>query len=131
MTTTKIRTTIIALVAAFTVAVAVAPAAHAKVKSDPTGDSQLDSICQQIAGLINHANTQGDLATIYGDDEGAQAWHDLADDMMRRGTAAGCKFSAVFNRHRPTTVGPVQTSPEPTGDRTSPKAPVRGIHVGS
>jgi|SRR5215216_2980322 len=138
MFSTRIRTTLAVFVATFTVALATGPLAptnaQAQVKSNPTGNSELDSICQQMAGLINHANTQGDLATIDGDDESAQAWYDLADDMIRRGTAAGCRFSGA-HRHRPAgvvpTVGPVQTSPEPAGDGNSPKAPVRGIHVGS
>ena len=138
MFSTRIRTTLAIFVATFAVALAAGPLAptdaQAQVKSKPTGNSQLDGICQRMAGLINHANSQGDLALINGDDEGAQAWYDLADDMIRRGTAAGCSFSGA-HRHRPAgvvpTVGPIQTSPEPAGEVISPKAPVRGIQIGS
>jgi hypothetical protein len=138
MFSTKIRTGLALFAATFTVALAAGPMApadaQAMVKSNPTGNSQLDGICKQMADLINYAQSQGDVALVNGDDEGAQAWYDLADEMIRGGTAKGCKFSSAF-RHRARadvpTVGPVQTSPEPTGKRPPAKLPVRGLQVGA
>jgi hypothetical protein len=97
MFTSKLRTVLALLAAVLTVGLAtgpLAPGAEAQIKSNPTGNSKLDAICQRIADLINYANSQGDLAMINDDDEGAQAWYDLADDMIRRGTNAGCKLAA-------------------------------------
>jgi hypothetical protein len=133
MTITKLRTTIAMLAATF--AVAVVPAvSQAAIKSTPTGDPGLDDYCRKAAALIDHAVTQGDLATLAGDDEAAAEWNGLAADMIRRSTANGCKFytgpARLVGPTRPgVPIGPVQTSPEPTGDRTSPKAPVHRVHA--
>lgn len=95
MTTRKIRAAAAVFAAALTLSVASGPLtsdADAAVKSGPTGNAELDSICQQMANLINQAYTEGDLALINGDDEGAEAWYELARDMLRRSRDAGCKM---------------------------------------
>jgi hypothetical protein len=113
MFSTKIRTALALFAAVFAVALATGPLtptdAQAQIKSNPTGNSDLDAICQRIANLINYANSQGDLAMIDGDDEASQAWYDLADDMIRRGTKAGCKLVAGSYRE-PAAPGDPQVS---------------------
>ena len=128
MFSSKFRTVLALFVAVFSVALASGPitsGADAQIKSNPTGNSELDGICARIAGLINYANSQGDLAMIDGDDAAAQAWYDLADDMIRRGTNVGCKLVAG-SYHTPggdvTTVGPPQVS---DGGKPGP-----GLHPG-
>ena len=83
------------------VAILVAPAGvsggtvhAAPISTNPTGNSRLDDLCRRAADLINQANTEGDLALIHGDDAGAQAWYDLADEMLSRSKGWGCNFSA-------------------------------------
>jgi hypothetical protein len=124
----RILTAIAVLATAFGVALAVAPAdARAEIKSNPTGDAKLDAICEQFADLINRAYREGDLALVNGDDEGADAWYDVAHDGIRKATAAGCNISAR--------VAPVKTKVRPdeikvsgvtTTTTTSPTVAVSG-----
>jgi hypothetical protein len=66
--------------------------------SQPTGNPQQDDYCSKVADLINDAYRQGDLALINGDDEGAQAWYDLAAEFIDRSTQNGCRFTMNIRR---------------------------------
>ena len=130
----RIHIRIAALVAAMTVALAAGPVAGSQaavVESYPTGNAELDQICDRMAGLINHAYEEGHYALVYGDDEGAEAWFDLARDMIRRATGAGCKLTQ-FRLPPKDSVGPggddLQVAPgsdapasPPSGGATTPE----------
>ena len=98
--------------------------AGAEIKSNPTGDAKLDAICQQFVDLINRAYREGDLALVNGDDEGAEAWYDVAHDGIRKATASGCTISAraapVKTKVRP---DEIKVSPVNTTTVTSPTVP--------
>jgi hypothetical protein len=99
MSTTTIRAAVVAAVA--TAALSFAGAAQAQhVTSNPTGDSATDAMCAGMADLINNAFVQADHATLNDDPAGAEAWHDLAIDMITRGMADGCNFSALLRGQR-------------------------------
>jgi hypothetical protein len=89
------------LLAALTVVVAIAvvPASSFALTAKPTGDPQLDDYCQQAAALIDKAITQGNLALVNGDDDGASEWFHLAAEMIEHSQGAGCSFSARKIRH--------------------------------
>jgi hypothetical protein len=70
----------------------------AKIKAQPTGDSQQDEYCRGVADLIDDAYSQGDQAFISGDEEGAQAWYDLAAEFTDRATQNGCRFTLAVRR---------------------------------
>jgi hypothetical protein len=136
LSTTKIRT-LIAVLAAMLSFAAVAPAvSQAAVKSRPSGDVEQDAYCQQVANLINKAYTEGDLATVNGRDEDADAWYDLAHDLIRRGTANGCNFYMARRVGQLSPILPVgekapdQGAQAPIGP-VGQKAPVQGVHAGS
>ena len=125
MSTRKTRTLLATIATA--IAVTLVPASSQALVAKPTGDRALDSYCEQAAALIDKAMTQGDLALVNGDDDGAAAWYALADDMISRSEANGCEFGAArkirrlrrFLASHPI-IGPVQTQPEPTIGGTSP-----------
>jgi hypothetical protein len=70
----------------------------AAIKAQPTGNAQQDEYCRAVADLIQDAYNQGDQAFIAGDDEGAQAWYDLAGEMTDRATQNGCRFTFLIRR---------------------------------
>ena len=133
MFTSKLRTVLALFAAVLAVGLStgpLAPGAEAQIKSNPTGNSELDSICQRIANLINYANSQGDLAMINEDDEAAQAWYDLADYMIRRGIGAGCKLAAGAAHQAPQAGYPTISDGGTGGTQLPPRPGVDDAAVG-
>jgi hypothetical protein len=73
-----------------------APATIAAIKAQPTGNPQQDEYCSKVADLIEDAYRQGDQAFASGDDEGGQAWYDLAGEFTDRATQNGCRFTFLI-----------------------------------
>ena len=63
------------------------------IKANPTGNPTQDEYCRQVAELVDDAYRQGDAAFLSGDQEGGQAWYDLAAEFIDRATMNGCRFS--------------------------------------
>lgn len=95
MLSSRIRNTAAALAVVASVATATtaltAPA-DAATKSTTTGDTQLDSFCKGVAGLVNNAMQQGNAASAAGDADSATAWYALAEYMLRDAANKGCHF---------------------------------------
>ena len=125
------KTRILFAAAAAVVAIAVLPASSFALKAKPTGNPQLDDYCQQAAALIDRAITQGNLALVNGDEEGANEWYHLAAEMIERSQGAGCSFSARRKIRRildQVDIGPRQTISVPPAVGTAPDDATGSLH---
>ncbi len=128
------KTRIVFAALATVVAIVVLPASSFAIKAKPTGDPKLDDYCQQAAALIDRAITQGNLALVNGDDDGASEWYHLAAEMITRSQAQGCQFARIGPkvRHvlkdRPDLGPPVSSSDSPQVG-TSPTGSAGGIRA--
>lgn len=68
------------------------PSGVAYIKAAPSGNPSQDDYCRKVADLIADADKQGDVASINGNQESADAWYELADYMTDVATQNGCRF---------------------------------------
>ncbi|MFL5781973.1 MAG: hypothetical protein ACJ760_11725 [Thermoleophilaceae bacterium] len=93
--------------------------ATGRIKSDPTGDSDLDSYCSEIADDVNAALANESTERAAGHTAKADAWREYANRMIAAGRSRGCEF--VKARHIRTGLGHVQIT-------TSVQTPVETGH---
>lgn len=100
-----------------------------RIKTDPTGDSQLDRYCDDIASDVNAALDREKAQRDAGNTAAADSWHEYANRLLKTARSRGCGF--VKARHvrndagRPDVDTSKHTTSDPTPTQTD-KAPQTG-----